>query len=166
MFPPSVIQRAFLSAGFALALAGCSTSSRQAAEETVTLPARAVEKGAQGIGAIGRGAGQLSENLVGRLLLDRNRHQLLREHRELSGHMAELTTYIRERGVPLEPDEKRILRDAQDGLAVAGRQLEEKRIPAQQGLDIQRHLDKVRNTFVLLRQAHNTPRYRGYIAPR
>lgn len=170
MAPPLNFKPFCLYAVLAITLAGCSASPRQAVEDTVAFPARAVKKGVQsigrGVGAIGRGANRLSGNLVGRLLLDRSRNQLLREHRQVSEHMANLTTYVQVREVPLAPNEKRVLQNARETLAAAGRGLEAKRIPVQQGLSIQRQLEQVRDTFTLLHQTHNTPRYRGHIAPR
>ncbi|MBI2178228.1 MAG: hypothetical protein HYU38_07825, partial [Candidatus Tectomicrobia bacterium] len=69
-----------------LLLSGCQGAS-QAVEETVRLPVQAVGAGVQAVGKGVEGVGKTAtEGVVGRLLTDRSRADLLREHRELSAH--------------------------------------------------------------------------------
>ncbi len=147
-------------------LAGCGGAAK-AVEETVSLPVRAVGEGVEavgkGVGEVGRAA---TEGVVGRILTDRNRHSLLREHRELGEHMKAVEAHLRDRGTLLPDGEQRVLQGAKDNLAAAGRQLEAERIPMELGLSVQGLLDKVRETFQLFRARHNTPPYTGFVALR
>jgi len=153
-------------AAAALAAASCGPTVK-AVDETVGPPVRAVESG---VGAIGKGVGQVGETVtggaVGKLFTDRNRFSLRREHRDLSDHLKAVDEFFRSRGVTLDPNERKILQTTRDNLAVTGRQLEADRIRMELGLRIQKTLDDVRHTFDLFRSSRNAPRYTGYIAPR
>ena len=152
-------------AGILFALSGCQTVA-ETVEETVSFPVRAAGAGVKGIV---KGVGQLERvgrNVVGRLATDRDRGALLREHRETKAHYAKVNAYIGRRGIRLDKNERRILRNAKDSLATVGRQLEAKRIPGPQGMQIQRLLEEVRSTFGLFYKQHNTPPYRGFTAVR
>lgn len=149
-----------------LLLSGCQGAS-QAVEETVRLPVQAVGAGVQAVGKGVEGVGKTAtEGVVGRLLTDRSRADLLREHRELGAHMGKVESHIIQGRVLLSEGERGILRSAKDGLAAAGRQLEPERIPLELGLRVQSQLDKVREAFQVLRQRHPIPAYTGFVATR
>lgn len=139
----------------ALLIAGC-----QGAPQAVDTGAQAIGKGVEGLG---RAA---TERVVGRLLTDRSRTDLLREQRELREHMGKVEGAILQGRLLLSDRERRILQDAKDSLAAAGRQLEAPRIPLELGLRVQAELDKVREAFSVLRQRHNIPAYSGFVATR
>jgi hypothetical protein len=143
-------------------LLGCQDTARRV-EETVRVPVQAVGSGVQ---ALGQGVEGATQGAVGKLLTDRNRTELLREHRDLGEHMTRVEAYIERVRILLTDRERSILQDAKDGISAAGRQLEPERIPLELGLRIQAQLTRVRETFDLLRQRHNVPAYGGYVAPR
>ena len=149
-----------------LLLSGCQGAS-QAVEDTVRLPVQAV---GAGVGAVGKGVEGVgkaaTEGVVGRLLTDRSRADLLKEHRELGEHMGKVESAILQGRILLTEPERGILQGAKDGLATAGRQLEAPRIPLELGLRVQSQLDKVREAFQVLRQRHAIPAYSGFIATR
>lgn len=147
-------------------LPGCPGAARTV-EETVRLPVEAVGSGVQAIGKGVEGVGRAAtEGVVGRLLTDRSRADLARERRELAEHAGKVENHVAQARVLLSEQERRILQDAKDGLAAAGRQLEPERIPLELGLRIQAQMDKVREAFQLLRERHSVPAYSGFIATR
>jgi hypothetical protein len=149
-----------------LLLFGCQGAS-QAVEETVRLPVQAVGAGVRAIGKGVEGVGRTAtEGVVGRLLTDRSRAELLREHRELSAHMGKVEGQIIQGRILLSEGERGILQGAKDGLAAVSRQLEPERIPLELGLRVQSQLDKVREAFQVLRQRHPIPAYAGFVATR
>lgn len=153
---------AILCAG-ALALSGCKETAKTV-DETVGVPVGIV---GSGVKAVGKGVGQLGkaaeESVVGELLTDRNRHSLLREHRDLSDHLGKVESFLRRQEINLPDRERKILQSAKDRLAAAGRLLESKRITASQGRTILSQFDSVHETFSLFRKTYSTPRYEGYV---
>ena len=147
---------------YAVVIAGCSKTAIKTTDETRSLPLR-------GVGAAGKvvsGIGKASGDLINRVLLDRNRTALLREHRDTLAHLGAVNKFIENRKISLIGSESRLLRDASDRLAAVGRQLETKRIPSAAGLRMYRQLDGVRQSFDLIRRSYNSPRYIGFIADR
>ena len=132
----------------------------------VEAPARGVKAGVEGIGKGVKGIDDASGNVVSRLLTDRNRASMVREHKETLDHLKAVEKYIKDRGIVTERADDKLLQDANDRLASVGRQLEGGRIPSDVGLRMYRQLEDVRQSLDLIRQRHNTPRYRGYVADR
>ena len=136
-------------------LAGCGKTAAKSSDEVLSLPFRGVRAGVRGIG-----------QSVSKVLLDRNRAALLREHKNTRTHLKAVETFIERRKIDLVRSENRLLQDASDRLASVGRQLEAKRIPSGVGLRMYRQLESVRQSLDLIRRRHNTPRYTGFIADR
>ncbi len=153
-------------AASAAALAGCGSSAAINIEETISLPVRGVRAGVRGIQKGFEGIGKAGGDIISRLVTDRNRNALVREHGDMLGHLKKVERFIDRRKIDLVRSEARILRDAKDRLSALGRQLEAKRIPGYVGLRMYRQLDGVRQSMSLLRQRHNTPLYSGFIADR
>lgn len=147
-------------------LAGCGKSAAKSVDETLSLPLRGVKAGVNETGKIVGGIGKTSGDIISKVLLDRNRTALLREHGDTLAHLGAVKKYIESRNIDLAGPENRLLRDASDRLAAVGRQLETKRIPSAVGLRMYRQLDGVRQSLNLIRQRHNSPRYTGFIADR
>lgn len=145
----------------AAALTACASGDR-AVRETVEAPARIV---GQGIKDIEKGVRDLSRGgigeTVGRLLTDRNRDALLREHRELKAHLIRVDRRIKRLEIPIRTG---LLTDASDQLAVAGKHLEAPRILFGKGVEINKQLDSVRETFDLLSKEYPVPPFTGFNA--
>ncbi|MEK6712461.1 MAG: hypothetical protein AABZ64_17980 [Nitrospinota bacterium] len=123
--------------------------------------------GCQGAARAVEGVGKAAtEGVVGRLLTDRSRAELLREHRDLGEHMAKVESHIAQGRAARSDRERGGFQDAKDSLHAAGRQLEPERIPLELGLRAQAQLDKVRDAFKLLRERHSIPPYTGFTATR
>lgn len=151
---------------YAAVIAGCSKTAVKSADETLSLPFRGVGAGVRETGKIVGGIGKAGGDIINKVLLDRNRTALLREHRDTLAHLNAVKKFIENRKIDLAGPENRLLRDASDRLAVVGRQLETARIPSAVGLGMYRQLDGVRQSLDLIRQRHNSPRYTGFIADR
>lgn len=156
----------FVLACLAAGLAGCGGSSSSPAKEIVELPVRGVQKGVEGITKGAKGIDDASGNIVSSILTDRNRAALVQEHKDTLEHLRKVEKFIEDRGIVTDKREDKLLQDANDRLASVGRQLDAPRIPSDVGLRIYRQLEDVRQSFELLRQQHNTPRYTGFIADR
>ncbi len=142
-------------AAAATALVGCGGSSPRPVRAGI----QGIEKGVKGLDAA-------SGNLVSKLLTDRNRATLVREHKETLEHLKKVEKFIKDRGIVTERADDKLLLDASDRLASVGRQLEAGRIPSEVGFRMYRQLENVRQSLDLIRQRHSTPRYRGFIADR
>ena len=105
-------------------------------------------------------------NVVGRLLTDRNRAAIVREHQDTLEHLNKVKKFIKDRKIVTERADDKLLQDADDRLASVGKQLNAPRIPADVGLQMYRQLDDVHQSMDLIRQRHNSPRYSGFIADR
>ena len=166
MIPIRRLLPLILIAAFSAALAGCGQSAASNIDETLSLPVRGVRAGVRGIQKGVEGIGKASGDIVSRLVTDRNRNALVREHRDMLEHLKKVERFIGRRNIDLVRTEARILRDAKDRLSAVGNQLEAKRIPGDVGVRMYRQLDGVRQSMGLLRQRYNTPLYSGYIADR
>ena len=141
-------------------------SAANSIDETLSLLVRGVQAGVRGIQKGVEGIGKAGGDIVSRLVTDRNRAALVREHRDMLEHLKKVERFIGRRKINLVRTEARILRDAKDRLSAVGNQLETKRIPGGVGVRIYRQLDGVRQSMGLLRQRYNTPLYSRYIADR
>jgi hypothetical protein len=150
----------------AAALSGCSKSATKTIDEAISLPIRGVRAGVRQIGKGVKRVKKARDTIINCLLMDRNRAQIVREHRETRAHLEKVRDIISVRRIKLGRSEIRLLRDAGDLLENVRRLLETKRIPAQAGLTMYRQLDDVRQSLTLIRRQHNTPRYSGFIAIR
>ncbi|MEE9257479.1 MAG: hypothetical protein V3V56_09980 [bacterium] len=153
-------------AALAAALAGCGKSAAKNIDETISLPVRGVRAGVRGIQKGFEGIGKAGGDIISRLVTDRNRAALIREHGDMLGHLKKVERFFDRRKIDLVRSEAHILRDAKDRLSAVGHQLEAKRIPGDVGLRMYRQLDGVRQSMSLLRQRYNTPLYSGFIADR
>ncbi len=153
-------------AALAAALAGCGSSAAINIDETISLPVRGVRAGVRGIQKGFEGIGKAGGDIIARLVTDRNRNALIREHGDMLDHLKKVERFFDRRKIDLVRSEARILLDAKDRLSAVGRQLEAKRISGDVGLRMYRQLDGVRQSMSLLRQRYNTPLYSGFIADR
>jgi hypothetical protein len=163
----NAIQRFFVHfslAVIAIVLIGCSGPPPQEVRDTVELPVRGVKAGAEGIGKGVEGIDNASGNVMSRLLTDQNRAVMVREYKDTRDHLKATEKFIKDRGIVTERADDKLLQDANDRLASVGRQLETKRIPGGVGRRMFSQLQKVRQDLDLIRQRHNTPAYRGYVA--
>jgi hypothetical protein len=136
-----------------LALGGCIDAAIRDTYEAVEKPVRAVSEGVD----------TLTGGVIGKLLTDRSRRDLLRELRELRAHLAKVEKEAERKNI--REKDFLLVRGARDRLAAAGRQLGAQRIPLDLGLRVAKQFDKVRATFGLLSQQYNTSPYEGFIAP-
>ena len=129
-------------------------------------PTKVVKGRVKGIETGVKGIDRATGNLVSRLLTDRNRASIVREHKETLEHLKKVKKIIKDRKIVTERADDKLIQDADDRLAAVGRQLSAARIPSDVGLRMYRQLEEVRQSLELIRQRHYTPRYMGYIADR
>jgi len=147
-------------------LAGCGKSVAESIDETITLPIRGVRAGVREIGKGVRGVEKTGKDILGRLITDRNRAALVREHRDTLAHLSNVKKIIERDRTQLLRSEIRLIQDANDRLASGGLQLESPRISSRAGLSTYRQLEDVRKSLDLIRRRLNTPSYTGFIAVR
>ena len=136
-----------------LALGGCIDAAIRDTYKAVEKPVRAVTEGAD----------TLTGGIVGKLVADRSRKDLLRKLGELRAHLAKVERESERKNI--RENDFLLVRGARDRLASAGRQLEAQRTPLDLGLRIAEQFDRVRATFGLLSQQYNTSPFEGFIAP-